>query len=94
MCTTCGCGHDDVAIDGKPAGQHEHAHPHEQISYCVAGRFEYLLDGQVRVTPWGVLLLRGPSLLANPRSTLVPPRGYYRFVTPKEPDTRTGGGSD
>jgi len=58
----------------------------------VRARFE--LDGQVRVTPWGVLLLRGPSLLANPRSTLVPPRGYYRFVTPKEPDTRTGGGSD
>jgi quercetin dioxygenase-like cupin family protein len=26
-----------------------HSHVHEQISYCVAGRFEYSLDGQTHV---------------------------------------------
>lgn len=31
------------------AAGYEHEHPHEQISYCVAGRFEYVLDGQTHV---------------------------------------------
>jgi quercetin dioxygenase-like cupin family protein len=30
-----------------------HNHVHEQISYCVAGRFEYLLDGQIHVLAKG-----------------------------------------
>jgi quercetin dioxygenase-like cupin family protein len=29
------------------AAGYEHAHLHEQISYCTAGRFEYSLDGRV-----------------------------------------------
>ena len=28
------------------AAGYEHNHVHEQISYCVAGRFEYSLDGR------------------------------------------------
>ena len=28
------------------AAGYEHSHVHEQISYCVAGRFEYSLDGR------------------------------------------------
>jgi quercetin dioxygenase-like cupin family protein len=28
------------------AAGYEHSHIHEQISYCVAGRFEYSLDGR------------------------------------------------
>jgi quercetin dioxygenase-like cupin family protein len=28
------------------AAGYEHRHPHEQISYCVSGRFEYSLDGR------------------------------------------------
>jgi hypothetical protein len=63
-----------------------------QYVWSVRARFE--LDGRTRVTPWGVLLLRAPSTVADPRSMLVPPRGYYRFVTPRDPDGRTGGGSD
>jgi quercetin dioxygenase-like cupin family protein len=31
------------------AAGYEHSHPHEQISYCIAGRFEYSLDGNTRV---------------------------------------------
>jgi hydrogenase nickel incorporation protein HypB len=27
MCTTCGCGHGETTIDGKPVGEHGHAHP-------------------------------------------------------------------
>ena len=30
-----------------------HYHPHEQISYCVAGRFEYELDGRAHVLSAG-----------------------------------------
>lgn len=30
-----------------------HDHPHEQISYCVAGRFEYTLDGRTHVLAAG-----------------------------------------
>jgi len=61
--------------------------------WSVRARFE--LDGQIRVTPWGVLLSARPSMLGDPRSPLVPARGYYRFVTPREPDGRgTGGGGD
>jgi len=63
-----------------------------QYLWSVRARFE--LDGRTRVTPWGILLLRAPSTLADPRSMLVPPRGYYRFVTPRDRDGRTGGGSD
>jgi quercetin dioxygenase-like cupin family protein len=35
----------EVHFDAGAAG-YEHSHPHEQISYCVAGRFEYSLDGR------------------------------------------------
>jgi quercetin dioxygenase-like cupin family protein len=28
------------------AAGYEHSHVHEQISYCVSGRFEYSLDGR------------------------------------------------
>jgi quercetin dioxygenase-like cupin family protein len=35
------------------AAGYEHNHPHEQISYCVAGRFEYTLDGATRVLAAG-----------------------------------------
>lgn len=38
----------EVRFDAGAAG-YEHAHPHEQISYCVSGSFEYTLDGRVRV---------------------------------------------
>ena len=31
------------------AAGYEHSHVHEQISYCVAGRFEYSLDGHTHV---------------------------------------------
>jgi hypothetical protein len=48
--------------------------------WSVRARFD--LDGQLRVTPWSVLLLPRQSLLDDPRSVDVPPRGYYRFVTP------------
>jgi len=33
-----------------------HNHDHEQISYCIAGRFEYSLDGQTH------LLTKGESI--------------------------------
>ena len=35
------------------AAGYEHNHVHEQISYCVAGRFEYSLDGQTHVLAAG-----------------------------------------
>lgn len=35
------------------AAGYEHQHPHEQISYCIAGRFEYSLNGQARVLAAG-----------------------------------------
>jgi quercetin dioxygenase-like cupin family protein len=38
----------EVAFGDGAAG-YEHRHPHEQISYCVSGRFEYSLDGQAHV---------------------------------------------
>lgn len=31
------------------AAGYEHNHVHEQISYCVKGHFEYLLDGRTHV---------------------------------------------
>jgi quercetin dioxygenase-like cupin family protein len=31
------------------AAGYVHNHVHEQISYCTAGRFEYSLDGRIRV---------------------------------------------
>ena len=51
-----------------------------QYLWSVRARFE--LDGQLRVTPWGVLRLPRQSLVDDSRSMSVPPRGYYRFVTP------------
>jgi hypothetical protein len=51
-----------------------------QYLWSVRARFD--LDGQSRVTPWGVLLLPGQSPADDPRSGSVPPRGYYRFATP------------
>ena len=35
------------------AAGYAHQHPHEQISYCLAGRFEYSLDGQTHVLSAG-----------------------------------------
>jgi len=35
------------------AGGYEHSHVHEQISYCVAGRFEYSLDGRTHLLSEG-----------------------------------------
>lgn len=35
------------------AAGYEHNHVHEQISYCVAGRFEYSLEGRAHVLSQG-----------------------------------------
>jgi quercetin dioxygenase-like cupin family protein len=35
------------------AAGYEHNHVHEQISYCIAGRFEYSLDGHTHVLAAG-----------------------------------------
>ena len=35
------------------AAGYEHSHVHEQISYCVAGRFEYSLEGRTHVLAEG-----------------------------------------
>ena len=35
------------------AAGYEHSHVHEQISYCIAGRFEYSLDGRNQVLAEG-----------------------------------------
>jgi len=35
------------------AAGYEHSHVHEQISYCIAGRFEYSLDGRSHVLAEG-----------------------------------------
>jgi quercetin dioxygenase-like cupin family protein len=35
------------------AAGYEHSHPHEQISYCLSGRFEYSLDGRVQALSSG-----------------------------------------
>ncbi len=35
------------------AAGYEHSHVHEQISYCVAGRFEYSLDGRTHLLAVG-----------------------------------------
>jgi quercetin dioxygenase-like cupin family protein len=35
------------------AAGYEHSHVHEQISYCIAGRFEYSLDGRTHVLAAG-----------------------------------------
>ncbi len=35
------------------AAGYEHNHVHEQISYCVAGRFEYSLDGRTQILSAG-----------------------------------------
>ena len=35
------------------AAGYEHSHVHEQISYCIAGRFEYSLDGRTHVLAEG-----------------------------------------
>ena len=35
------------------AAGYEHSHVHEQISYCIAGRFEYSLDGRTHVLSAG-----------------------------------------
>ena len=45
----------EVTFEAGAAG-YEHDHVHEQISYCVAGRFEYSLGGRTRV------LARGESI--------------------------------
>ncbi len=35
------------------AAGYEHSHVHEQISYCIAGRFEYSLDGRIHLLSVG-----------------------------------------
>ena len=35
------------------AAGYEHSHVHEQISYCIAGRFEYSLDGRIHLLAAG-----------------------------------------
>ena len=42
----------EVRFAAAAAG-YEHRHPHEQISYCVSGRFEYTLGGATRVLSAG-----------------------------------------
>src|SRR5678815_615680 len=42
----------EVQFAAGSAG-YEHQHPHEQISYCVSGRFEYSLDGYAQVLSAG-----------------------------------------
>jgi quercetin dioxygenase-like cupin family protein len=42
----------EVRFAADAAG-YEHSHVHEQISYCVAGRFEYSLDGRIHVLSAG-----------------------------------------
>jgi quercetin dioxygenase-like cupin family protein len=42
----------DVQFAAGAAG-YEHQHSHEQISYCVSGRFEYSLDGRTDVLSTG-----------------------------------------
>ena len=42
----------EVAFEADAAG-YEHRHPHEQVSYCLRGRFEYTLDGRVHVLSAG-----------------------------------------
>lgn len=32
---------------------YEHSHPHEQMSYCIAGKLEFRLDGQVHLLEAG-----------------------------------------
>src|SRR6266498_441174 len=45
----------EVEFNADAAG-YEHRHVHEQISYCIAGRFEYSLNGQT------VLLSKGDAI--------------------------------
>jgi quercetin dioxygenase-like cupin family protein len=42
----------EVRFTAGAAG-YEHSHVHEQISYCVAGRFEYSLDGRTHLLAEG-----------------------------------------
>ena len=42
----------EVRFDAGAAG-YEHNHVHEQISYCISGRFEYSLDGRSQVLAAG-----------------------------------------
>ena len=42
----------EVQFAANAAG-YEHNHVHEQISYCIAGRFEYSLDGRVHLLAAG-----------------------------------------
>jgi quercetin dioxygenase-like cupin family protein len=42
----------EVRFAAGSAG-YEHSHVHEQISYCIAGRFEYSLDGRTQVLAEG-----------------------------------------
>jgi quercetin dioxygenase-like cupin family protein len=42
----------EVQFAADAAG-YVHSHVHEQISYCIAGKFEYSLDGRVHVLSAG-----------------------------------------
>ena len=42
----------EVRFEAGAAG-YEHNHVHEQISYCITGKFEYSLDGRVHVLSAG-----------------------------------------
>jgi len=52
----------EVAFEAGAAG-YEHRHPHEQVSYCIRGRFEYTLDGHVTVlAPGDSIYVPGDTL--------------------------------
>ena len=50
------------------AAGYEHRHPHEQISYCVSGRFEYTLGGKPRVLMPGESVYVPPDVLHGARA--------------------------
>ena len=50
------------------AAGYEHSHVHEQISYCIAGRFEYSLDGRNQVLAEGRVDLRAEQCPARRES--------------------------
>ena len=53
-----------VTVDfEKDAMGAAHAHPHEQITYCVSGRFLFTLDGVQEILNPGDTLYCGPDLV-------------------------------
>jgi len=73
----------EVQFAANAAG-YEHSHVHEQISYCIAGRFEYSMDGRVH------LLVAGQSIYvpSNARhgATALEPGTLIDVFTPVRED--------